>query len=368
MGAVLKSFLEKVRLAAVGATAMAGVAGFGAAAADDRAAAWRGYLDPPEEYAAFPRMVRRLAVHECADFDVEVYEQANGPRTVQRVFMAVPRRKAIAQCKRVSQCKAIAQCKDARVRLPAVVAPFYFPEAMLGFNPATGSLDCGYAPAGTNLAFYAAVAYMSDLARRGYVTASADAYYLTYPIRNAGGFSDWKKAGEALARDWPQWTGVGKLAFDTRLVVDLLVQDPRVDADRIGMVGHSLGGKMAFYAGMLDPRVKAVVASDFGMGWDRTNWGDVWYWGGKLSGARAAGLSHADLISLSNGKPFMLIAGEADGDSSLAIMRTAAGHPSLSGRLRFLNHATGHRPPRSATEEGYRFLDRWLRGAAASAP
>lgn len=355
MVAVLKSFLGKVRLAAVGATAMAGFAGFGGVA-DGHSAAWRGYLDPPAEYAAFPRTVRRLAVHECEDFDVEVYDQANGPRTVQRVFLAVPRRKGVSRR------------KDARVRLPAVVAPFYFPEAMLGFNPATGSLDCGYAPAGTNLAFYADVAYMSDLARRGYVTASVDAYYLTYPERGAGGFSDWKKAGEALARDWPQWTGVGKLAFDTRLVVDLLAQDPRVDADRIGMIGHSLGGKMAFYAGMLDQRVKAVVASDFGMDWDRTNWGDVWYWGGKLAGARAAGLSHADLISLSNGKPFMLIAGEADGDSSLAVMRTASGHPPGSGRLRFLNHATGHRPPRSATEEGYRFLDRWLRQTAPPAP
>lgn len=342
MVAVLKRLSGKVRIAAVGALAMAAFIGFGAAA--DCVAAWRGYLDPPAEYAAFPRTVHRLAVHECADFDVEIYEQANGPGTVQRVFLAVPKGKG--------------------VRLPAVAAPFYFPEAMLGFNPATGSLDCGYAPAGTNLAFYAAVAYMSDLARRGYVTASADAYYLTYPARGAGGFSDWKRAGEALVRDWPQWTGVGKLAFDTRLVVDLLARHPRVDANRIGMVGHSLGGKMAFYAGMLDPRVKAVVASDFGMNWDRTNWGDVWYWGGKLSEVRAAGLSHADLMSFSGGKPFMLIAGEADDDSSLRTMLKAVGYPPDSGRLRFLNHAAGHRPPRAATEEGYRFLDRWLRNAA----
>ncbi len=356
MDAVLKRLSEAVRLAAAGALAAAAVIECSGASADGRAAAWRSHLEPPAEYAAFPRAVRRLAVHRRSDFDIEVYEQANGPKTVQRVFMAVP------------QCRDVSRHRDASARFPAVVTPFYFPEAMLGFNPATGGLDCEYAPAGTNLAFYAAVAYMSDLTRRGYVTASADAYYLTYPERGAGGFSDWKKAGEALSRDWPQWTGVGKLAFDTRLVVDLLVQDPRVDTNRIGMVGHSLGGKMAFYAGMLDPRIKAVVASDFGMNWDRTNWGDVWYWGGKLAEVRVAGLTHADLISFSDGKSFMLIAGEADDDSSWRTMQSAVGHAPGSGRLRFLNHAAGHRPPRAATEEGYRFLDRWLRRTSAVVP
>ena len=43
------------------------------------------------------------------------------------------------------------------------------------------------------------------------------------------------------------------------------------------------------------------------------------------------------------------------------IMRRAKGYEKHPERLKLINHATGHRPPRSATEEGYRFLDRHLK-------
>lgn len=303
---------------------------------------WRSYLDPPEKYASFKRSVKLKSVYNRPHFDVEVYEQANGPDTVQRVFVAIP--------------------KNTSGRLPAVVAPFYFPEAMLGENPSTGGLDCRYVRKGTNLTAYAVISYMGDLARRGYVTVSADAYYITYPNGDCNGdFSCWKKAGEALKRDWPEWTGVGKLMFDTRLLVDLMERHTRVDASRIGMTGHSLGGKMAFYAGLLDPRVKVVVASDFGINWDQTNWKDVWYWGDKAREAIAAGLSHADLMSASGGKPFLLIAGKYDNAESWKTMLSAKGYDACPSRRRIINHALGHRPPVWATEEGYRFLDEFLK-------
>lgn len=322
----------------------AGLAVFASAAG--AAGGWRGYLSPPEDYVNFPRRVERTAVHRCAGFDVEVYRQANGPGTFQRVMMAVPR--------------------GLRGKLPAVAVPFYFPEAMLGFDPATGGLDSPNAPEGTNLTFYSEVAYMGDLSRRGYITISADAYHLTYAVTNAGaGFHWWRHAGEKLTRDHPGWTGIGKLAFDTRLLVDMLSADVRVDAGRIGIIGHSLGGKMAFYAGCLDPRIKVMVASDFGMGWDQTNWQDVWYWGDKLKEVRAAGFDHAGLLSLSGGKPFCLIAGKSDDESSGAMMRRAKGYGRHPERLLLVNHASGHRPPPAATETGYRFLDRYLAPAAA---
>ncbi len=151
-------------------------------AADGLPPAWRAYLDPPKEYAAFKRSARRVVVYERPDYTVEVYEQANGPKTAQRVLVAIPR--------------------GVRGRMPAVVAPFYFPEAMLGEDPSNGGLECPYARRnGTNLTFYAAIKYMADLARRGYVTASADAYHITYPERGDGSFSCWRRAGAALARD-----------------------------------------------------------------------------------------------------------------------------------------------------------------------
>jgi len=316
---------------------------------------WTTLLEPPADYAAFPQSVEKVATYACADFDVEVYSQRNGPDTYQRVMMAVPR--------------------GLKGKSPCVVAPFYFPEAMLGFNPADGSLESERAPGTTNLTFYAGITYMADLARRGYVTVSADAYHLTYRDHEQPwwscsalwlsflGSNPWKRVGEALNEDWPQWSGVGKLVFDTRLLVDVAAADPRIDAARIGMIGHSLGGKMAFCAGLTDSRVKVVVASDFGLGWTQTNWGDCWYWGGKLAKLRADGLSNVDLLSASGGKPFCLIAGKYDDADSGLLLRSAKGYERHPERLRFVHHRKGHRPPPAATEEGYAFLDRYLKCA-----
>jgi pimeloyl-ACP methyl ester carboxylesterase len=204
---------------------------------------------------------------------------------------------------------------------------------------------------------------MYDLVKRGYITASAEAYYLTYtkkdePLPSRG---SWSSAGRSLVSDYPSWTGIGKLAFDTRLLTDFVSSHERVDADRIGIIGHSLGGKMAFYAGCLDPRIKVIVASDFGIGWDQTNWSDIWYWGDKLKELKRKGMDHSGLLSLSGGKPFCLIAGETDNEFSGELMRRAEGYATHPQRLEFINHATGHRPPRSATERGYLFLDKYLK-------
>ena len=306
-------------------------------------AGWSGYLDPPAEYAAFPRSVEKSATYSFTDFDVEEYRQANGPGTFQRLMMAVP--------------------KNAKGRLPAVVVPFYYPEAMLGFNPKTGGLEFQYTSPKTNLTYFTEVAYMSDLAKRGYITVTAEAYYLTYSQKNApdGSWGKWGHVGRRLKEDHPGWTGIGKLTFDTRLLIDLVAADPRVDPERIGSTGHSLGGKMAFYAGCLDSRIKVIVASDFGIGWDQTNWKDIWYWGDRLNEVKSRGMDHAGLLSLSGGKPFCLIAGQADNEESGVIMRRAKGYEKHPESLKLINHATGHRPPRSATEEGYRFLDRYLK-------
>jgi hypothetical protein len=237
-------------------------------------------------------------------------------------------------------------------RAPAVVVPFYFPEAMLGFDPATGE----------ELPRYRGLEMMRHLTARGYITVSADAYHLTYreSAKARDDFSRWQDAADALLRDHPAYSGIGKLVADTRLLIDLLVADARVDSARIGIAGHSLGGKMAFYTGCLDERISVILASDFGIGWDQTNWEKDWYWGARLSKLRAEGFQHSELLAV-GGKPFFLIAGLYDTDESAAIMRRAEGFSEGDGRLGFYNHATGHRPTPEALEAGYEFLDRFLK-------
>ena len=43
------------------------------------------------------------------------------------------------------------------------------------------------------------------------------------------------------------------------------------------------------------------------------------------------------------------------------LMRSAAGYSAHPDWLKLVNHASGHRPPPSASEAGYRFLDRFLK-------
>ena len=296
---------------------------------------WQDALSVPAGYA-FARHVEHVRTWDFPDFSVDFYRQANGPGTVQRVFVAVP--------------------KGGSGKLPAVAVPFYYPEAMLGFDPSTGE----------ELPKFKGVTMLADLARRGFVAATADAYHLTYrtdATEPRDDFKRWKKAAEALARDWPRWTGVGKLTADTRLLIDLLAADPRVDAARIGIIGHSLGGKMAFYAGCLDPRVKAIVTSDWGIDWDRTNWSDPWYWGAaRVAAMKAKGRTHADLLAYAGSKPFMLIAGKYDtAASARAILDKVPSCRAHPERYVVLDHASGHRPPPDALEAGYRFLDKYLK-------
>jgi hypothetical protein len=203
---------------------------------------------------------------------------------------------------------------------------------------------------------------MRHLVRRGYAVASADAYHLTYidSKKERGDFSRWQDAADALHRDHPAYSGIGKLVDDTRLLLDLLTADPRVDSGRIGIAGHSLGGKMAFYTGCLDGRVRAVLASDFGIGWHQTNWQSDWYWGEDAARLEAAGFDHAELLTLSQ-VPFCLSAGQYDTEESRDIVRRADGYGEGSPLFTFIHHATGHRPPAWALEEGYAFLDRHLK-------
>ena len=115
---------------------------FANALADALPAEWTRALSVPAGYA-FARRVEHVRTWDFPDLTVDFYRQANGPGTEQRVFLAVPK-------KRAGRC-------------PAIAVPFYYPEAMQGFDPETG------AP----LPRFAGVTMLADLARRGFVAASA---------------------------------------------------------------------------------------------------------------------------------------------------------------------------------------------------
>jgi acetyl esterase/lipase len=106
-------------------------------------------------------------------------------------------------------------------------------------------------------------AYGLELARRGYVVLAPD-----YPS-----FGDYPY-DFALDR---YASGSMKGVFNHMRAVDLLTSRPEVDPERIGAIGHSLGGHNAMFAGVFDERLKVVVSS---CGW--TPFHD--YYSGKIEG------------------------------------------------------------------------------------
>ena len=271
--------------------------------------------------------------YEYEDYTVEMYIQENGPDKSQRVSMAIP--------------------KNISFPCPAVVVPFYYAEAMLGFFPETGE----------KIEKFSNYPIMIDLVKKGYITISADAFYRNYEPENYVDetFAQWKRAAEALRRDNPKWTGMSKLICDTQLLINALITDNRVDSEKIGIMGHSLGGKMAFYTACLDDRIKVMVASDFGFGWDQTNWKDIWYWGEKVDELKEKNMHHTELLGSVYPKPFCLIAGQFDNEESIEMIYNAEGYNKDKSNLLMINHKTGHKPPREALEAAYDFIDKYLK-------
>lgn len=107
----------------------------------------------------------------------------------------------------------------------------------------------------------------AELARRGYVVLAPD-----YPS-----FGDYKFDFGAEFRAGRYASGTMKGVFNHMRAVDLLQEFEGVDGDRIGVIGHSLGGHNAMFLAAFDTRVKVVASS---CGW--TPFED--YYGGKIAG------------------------------------------------------------------------------------
>lgn len=89
--------------------------------------------------------------------------------------------------------------------------------------------------------------YALELAKRGYVTLAPD-----YP-----GFGEYKY--DPYSNNYQSATM--KVIWNHMAAVDLLQSLPEVDPDRIGCIGHSLGGHNTLFLAAFDKRIKAAVTS-----------------------------------------------------------------------------------------------------------
>jgi dienelactone hydrolase len=90
-----------------------------------------------------------------------------------------------------------------------------------------------------------------DLVRRGYVCLAPD-----YPS-----FGEYTYDFQAAFRRGDYQSGTMKAIWNNMRAVDYLRSLPEVDGERLGVIGHSLGGHNAMFTAAFDDRLKAVVSS-----------------------------------------------------------------------------------------------------------
>lgn len=90
--------------------------------------------------------------------------------------------------------------------------------------------------------------YALHLAQRGYITLAPD-----YPSFGEYPFD--------FAPQHGYTSGSMKAIYDNVRAVDLLQSLPAVDKDRIGCMGHSLGGHNTMFTAFFEPRIKCLVSN-----------------------------------------------------------------------------------------------------------
>jgi len=235
--------------------------------------------------------------------------------------------------------------------MPAALIPFYEPETSIGLGKPL--LDFGY-----------------QLARRGFVTLS---------IGSPGGDA-WKpKTG--IARCQP----LSFLAYVAANCHSALAEQSKVDPKRIGIVGHSYGGKWALFGSCLYEKFACAVWSDPGIVWDESrpnvNYWEPWYLGydpqvtrkpgvptsenprtGAYEELVAAGHDLPELQALMAPRPFLVSGGSEDPPERWRALNHAVAVNRLLGvenRVAMTNRKT-HTPTPESNEQIYRFFEMCL--------
>ncbi len=238
---------------------------------------------------------------------------------------------------------------------PAVLVPYYEPLTSIGLSDQT-LRDFGL-----------------QLTRRGFVTLS---------IGSPGGDARQPDVDGALCQP------LSFLAYVAANCHTALAELPEVDASRIGIVGHSYGGKWALFAAALDPRFACGVWSDPGIVFDETrpnvNYWEPWYLGKEAGRQRtpgvptpenpctgtyktlvAAGHDLHEVMALMAPRPFLVSGGSEDPPARwLALNRVNEVYELLgaTNRVAFTTREH-HSPTAESNEQIYAFFERFLKKA-----
>ncbi len=252
---------------------------------------------------------------------------------------------------------------------PAVLVPFYAPEVSVDYagpRPLQGQaarfFKGGERPAHRDFA--------RQLARRGFVTLAI----------GTPGDDAYKPVLHGVACQ--------PLSFYAYIAANChtaLAQRREVDPSRIGLMGHSYGGKWAMFASCLYEKFAAAVWSDGGVVFDEkrgaVNYWEPWYLGlesgrtrkpglitptnGRTGPYRAiieAGHDLHELHALMAPRPFLVSGGAEDPPARWMALNHAV---ALNRFLGFENRVAltsrpAHSPTAESNEQAFRFLEHFL--------
>jgi dienelactone hydrolase len=235
---------------------------------------------------------------------------------------------------------------------PAVLVPFYEPETGTGLNSARHR------------------DFALQLTRRGFVTLS---------IGSPGGDARRPDPGSA------PWQPLSFLAYIAANCHTVLTQRPEVDPQRIGIVGHSYGGKWAMFAASLYEKFACCVTSDPGIVWDEArpnvNYWEPWYLGRDPAVTRKPGIltpesprtgAYRELVATGHDltelhallapRPFLVSGGAEDQPERWRALNHLVQVNRLLGvtnRVAMTNRAT-HDPNPESNAQIYEFFERFL--------
>ena len=116
------------------------------------------------------------------------------------------------------------------------------------------------------------------LARRGYVAFCPRCFLWQYgrPERLIARPSTGSHAAIPASRAWPRCSSTRSAPSTSWRA------SPTSTRDRLGAIGHSLGAKEVLYLAAFDPRIRATVSSEGGIGLTYSNWDAPWYLGDAI--------------------------------------------------------------------------------------
>lgn len=99
--------------------------------------------------------------------------------------------------------------------------------------------------------------YGMELAQKGYVVLAIDT--IAAGERIYKGYKEYYT--NEFYNEFPDWSTMGKMISDHKKGLDYLCSLKIVDPNRLGCIGHSLGGYNSFFLQAFDSRIKAAISS-----------------------------------------------------------------------------------------------------------